>query len=259
MIFLIVNIGLFLSFFVSMVVVLYEEFFKHEAIYHIMETLKVRPQSQADKEYSSLISLPPPLNVFLLFLAPFLLTSKNPEIWNRVILWVAYLPILIITTTVFFLYNICLLPLAYVKMFFHKLVMIFVYSKSYRVSRADKFILTVVFIPIGPIRLFINVIVDTIAFIQHSMLTEIKKSKVTIRQKPFSKESLLLLNKYLHERHERLMPFKQIAQETRDKMGIFQTIASILQPWGLINFVGGHRIAHRVNAEENFDHVFKHV
>lgn len=242
-----------------MVVVLYEEFFKHEAIYHIMETLKVRPQSQADKEYSSLISLPPPLNAFLVFLAPFLLTSKNPEIWNKVILWVAYLPILIITTTVFFLYNICLLPLAYVKMFFHKLVMIFVYSKSYRVARADKFILTVVFIVIGPIRLFMNVIVDTIAFIQHSMLSELKKTKVAHKHKPFSKESLLLLNKYLHERQERLMPFKQIAQETRDKMGVFQTIASILQPWGVGRLVGGHRIANRVNHEENFEHVFMHV
>lgn len=42
-------------------------------------------------------------------------------------------------------------------------------------------------------------------------------------------------------------------------MGVFQTIASILQPWGLINFVSGHRIANRFNPEENFDHVFKHV
>lgn len=207
-IYLIVNIGLFLSFFVSMVVVLYEEFFQHESIYHIMETLKIRPQSSADKEYSALISLPPPLNVFLAILAPFLLTSKNPEIWNRVILWVAYFPILIITTTVFFLYNLLLLPLAYVKIFFHKLVMIFVYSKSYRVSRADKFILTVVFIPVGPVRLMSNVILDTIAFVSHCMQTELKKSKVTIRHKPFTKESMQLLNKYLHERSERLMPFK---------------------------------------------------
>lgn len=44
-IYLIVNIGLFLSLFNSMVVKLYEEFFKNEEIYHIMETLKVRPQT----------------------------------------------------------------------------------------------------------------------------------------------------------------------------------------------------------------------
>lgn len=168
-IYLIVNIGLFLSLFNAMVIKLYEAFFKNESIYHIMETLKVRPQTQADKEYSALISLPPPFNVVLFFLAPFLLTSKNPEIWNKVILWFAYLPILILSTTVFFTYNILLLPLAYLKLFMHKLVMIFVYSKSYRVSKADKFILTVMFIPLGPIRLITNVIVDTIAFVRHCL------------------------------------------------------------------------------------------
>lgn len=102
----------------------------------------------------------------------------------------AYLPILIISTTVFFLYNILLLPLAYVKIFFHKLVMIFVYSKSYRVSKANKFILTVIFIPLGPIRLICNVVVDTVAFVSHCLQTELKKSKVAIRAKPFTKESL---------------------------------------------------------------------
>lgn len=74
-IYLIINIGLFLSLFTSMVVKLYEEFCKHEAIFHIMETLKIRPQTQADKNYSALISLPPPLNTLLFFLAPFLMSS----------------------------------------------------------------------------------------------------------------------------------------------------------------------------------------
>ena len=220
-IYLIVNIGLFLSLFNSLVIRLYEEFCVHESIFHMMETLRIRPQSQADKEYSALISLPPPLNVFLFFLAPFLLTSKNPEIWNKVILWFAYLPILICATTVFFVYNVALLPLCYVKIFFHKLVMIFVYSKSYRVSKADKFILMVIFLPLGPIRLTANVIVDTFAFVNHCLQTNLKKNKVNINRKPFSKESMNLLNKYIHERNERMMPFKQVASEARERMGVF--------------------------------------
>lgn len=138
------------------------------------------------------------------------------------ILWVAYLPILVLATTVFFVYNVLLLPLAYVKLFFHKLVMIFVYSKSYRVSKANKFILTVIFIPLGPIRLICNVVLDTVAFVSHCLQTELKKSKVANRPKPFSKESMHLLNKYIHERQERMMPFKQVASEARDRMGVFQ-------------------------------------
>ena len=189
-----------------------------------------------------------------------MLTSKNPEIWNKVILAVAYLPILIIATTIFFFYNVLLLPLAYVKLFFHKLVMIFVYSKSYRVSKANKFIMTVIFIPLGPVRLICNVVVDTIGFVCHCLQTELKKSKVAIRPKPFSKESLQLLNKYINERQERMMPFKQVASEARDRMGVFQQIARLLQPWGLVNFVRGNvRVANRVKPDDDFEQLFVKV
>jgi hypothetical protein len=44
----------------------------------MLETLKIRPQTQADKEYSALISLPAPFNSLHIIFAPFLLTSSNP-------------------------------------------------------------------------------------------------------------------------------------------------------------------------------------
>jgi len=131
----------------------------------MLETLKVRPVTQADKEYSALVSIPVPLNVTLIVFAPILLTSKDPERVNKWILYFAYFPTLLFTTSLFLAYNIVLLPLAYVKLFFHKLVMIFVYSKSYRVSRADKFMNVIVFLLIGAIRLILNVISDQIVFI----------------------------------------------------------------------------------------------
>lgn len=113
------------------------------------------------------------------------------------------------------------------------------YSKSYRVSKADKFILMVIFLPVGPIRLIANVIVDTIAFVGHCLQTDINKTKVQFQKRPFTKESLHTLNKYINERQDRMMPFKQLAAETRDRMGVFQQIANILQPWGMVNFVLG--------------------
>ena len=168
--FLIANLGLITSIFASVIIVLYDELYKHKSIFTMIETLKVRPVMQADKEYSSLISLPPPLNGLLFFLGPFLMTSKNPEVINKAILWVTYLPLLLLTFGVFFFYNALLLPVTYVKMFFHKMVMIFVYSKSYRVSRADKFMLWIFFVVIGPFRLLNNFIVDLIAFVKHCTL-----------------------------------------------------------------------------------------
>ena len=131
----------------------------------MLEKLKIRPVTQADKDYSVLISLPAPLNVILLFLAPILMVSSSPEAWNRTILWVAYLPIITVTYFIFVAYNIALLPVTALKMFFHKMIMIFVYSKSYRVSRADKFMLWILFAIIGPLRLCLNVLVDCYAFL----------------------------------------------------------------------------------------------
>lgn len=180
-IFLVVNIGLFMSFFISIITVLYGAFGDHQNVHHMLQTLKTRPVTKADRDYSALISIPPPLNVTLLVLAPFLLTSKNPEMWNRVILWVAYLPILILTSTLFLIYTVALFPVTYVKLVFHKLVMIFVYSKSYRVTKADKFMVWILFVIIGLPRLALNVFTDYAAFLRHLVVTDLKKTKVSIR------------------------------------------------------------------------------
>ena len=176
--FLVANLGLVTSIFTSVIVVLYDEFYMHKSIFTMLETLRVRPVMQADKEYSSLVSLPPPMNGLLFFLAPFLMTTKSPELLNKVILWVAYLPLLIMSFMVFAFWNVLLIPICYIKMFFHKMIMIFVYSKSYRVSRADKFMLWIFFAIVGPFRLTANVIMDLIAFVQHCCLQDLKKTRV---------------------------------------------------------------------------------
>jgi hypothetical protein len=168
--FVAITMVLYFGIFVSILIVMYTIYEKQINTYQLIEALKVRPVTQADKEYSSLISLPPPLNGILFFLGPFLMTSRNPEIINRVVLWVAYLPILICSFVIFALYSFALVPLTYMKMFFHKMIMIFVYSKSHRVSRADKFMLWIFFGIIGPFRLFRNAVVDCIAYLHHCSL-----------------------------------------------------------------------------------------
>jgi hypothetical protein len=127
-------------------------------------------------------------------MAPFMLTSKNPELWNKAILWVAYLPVLIVTTAVFFVYEILLLPLTFVKVLFHKMIMIFIYSKSYRVTKADKFMLWILFMMIGPLRLLVNVVTDTAAFVKHSMMMNLKKTRVSTKERPLAKETLRVVN-----------------------------------------------------------------
>lgn len=137
------------------------------------------------------------------------------------ILWVAYFPILITTSSIFLLYTVALVPVTYVKLVFHKLVMIFVYSKSYRVTKADKFMQWILFVIIGLPRLSLNLFTDYAAFLRHQVVTDLKKTKVSHRQKPFSKQTLTLLGGYLEVRSERMMPFKQVAMENREQLEIF--------------------------------------
>ena len=190
----------------------------------MLEKLKIRPVTVADKEFSVLISLPAPLNVILLFLAPFLFVSRNPETMNKALLWTAYLPILICSFTVFSVYNIALLPVTALKLFFHKMIMIFIYSKSVRMSRADKFMLWILFAVVGPFRLVSNVLLDMLTFLRHSTLQNLKKTKVKISKKNMTKKNLVDLSEYFQKRNERLIPFKQVSSEVRDQMAIFPKI-----------------------------------
>lgn len=136
------------------------------------------------------------------------MTTQNPETLNKMILWVAYLPLLLVSFMIFAGWNFALIPICYVKMFFHKLVMIFVYSKSYRVSRADKFMLWIFFAVAGPFRLMGNVIMDLIAFVHHCTLQDLKKTRVQIREKQLAKQTLTMASSYFKQRRERLLMFK---------------------------------------------------
>jgi hypothetical protein len=191
-VFLIFNIGLFMSLFTSMMTTLYGAYVEKKSVYHMLQCLNVRPQTQPDKRYSSLISLPVPLNGLLILFAPFLLTSRHPEFWNNVILWLAYLPVLLVTFTIYLVYTAALLPLSFVKMFFHKMVMIFMYSKSYRVHKSDKFMQWVLFAVIGPFRMTANFLVDLVSFLQHCVMTDLKKVKVASFKRTLNKKTLLM-------------------------------------------------------------------
>ena len=228
--FMAINVGLYMSLFVAITVALYGNVGDRGHIYHMLDTLEVRSVTEADKDYSALISLPAPLNVLHIFVSPILMTSSNPEAVNKAILWIAYLPVFIVTTVIFIAYSFLITPFCFVKIFFHKMIMIFVYSKTYRVSRADKFMTWVLFTIIGPFRLIANIFTDLIAFLQHMLATDLKKTKVTLVSKPLTKKGMRILNDYFAVRKDRLMPYKQFAEEVRDKLSIFEKIANFMKP-----------------------------
>ena len=166
----------------------------------MIETLKIRSITQADKKYSALISVPAPLNFFLLFLGPVLLTSKSPEKINDTILRIVYLPVLIGSTILFVLGEVVMWPFVYVKMFFHKLTMVWVYSKSYRMSRADKFAKFITYFVIGAPVIIATTVCDTYFFVKHLVKTDLQKIKHKIRNDQLNKNSLDLMTTYFKEK-----------------------------------------------------------
>lgn len=180
-IFLIFNIGLFMSLFVAIVTVLYHIFQKKDRVYQMVETLKVRSTTQADKRYSVLISVPVPFNFFLIFAAPILINHKHQERCNTKLLMIFYMPILAITSSVFLAVESFMWIFVYLKMVFHKLTMTWVYSRTYRSSRADKFMNFVVFLLFGPAIVIGNTIVDLQYFIRHMVRFDLQKIKAKTR------------------------------------------------------------------------------
>ena len=58
----------------------------------------------------------------------------------------------------------------------------------------------VLFAVIGPFRMTANFLVDFLAFLMHCTMTELKKTKVSVRQRPLSKQTIALSANYLQQR-----------------------------------------------------------
>ena len=175
--FLVCNIGIILNIFIAVIAVLYDGYAEHRNVYQMLETLKIRSTTQADKDFSSLISLPTPINFLHIFVAPFLLTSSRPQRVNECMLTIGYIPVMVGVTLVFTVYNLLLVQVGYVKLWWHKLIMIYVYSKSYRVSRADKFITFCWFWIFGLLTLTLSAFTDLYYFVRHLWLRDLIKTQ----------------------------------------------------------------------------------
>jgi hypothetical protein len=80
---------------------------------YTQQIIKIRCVLQDNKHYSSLVSCPVPLNIFLL---PFCITvmfSKN-EMLNYIVLHICFIPTLVIGIATFIIFSLILLPFSYI-------------------------------------------------------------------------------------------------------------------------------------------------
>jgi hypothetical protein len=120
------------------------------------------------------------------------------------------------TTIVFMVYNILLVPICFLKLWWHKLIMVYVYSKSYRVSRADKFITFCLFWVFGLVTLTLNTFTDIYFFLRHLWVRDIFKSHHKSNSQQLSKGHIDLMTGYFKRQQDQILPYKEIATRVRD-------------------------------------------
>ena len=134
------------------------------------------------------------------------------------------MPVLLGTTAVFVAGEVIMWPFSYIKMIFHKLTMVWVYSKSYRVSRADKFIKFVYFMFAGiPITMG-NTLVDTYFMVRHMIRFDLQKIKHKIKNSEIKKSNLETIRRYFDAQQEKMLNFKDISIQLREDLGIMTQI-----------------------------------
>jgi len=139
-------------------------------------------------------------------------------------------PLLVAATALFVAGEIAMYPFVYFKMLFHKLTMVWVYSKSFRVSRADKFANFILYGLHGPFTLAGNSAVDTYYFVRHLLQFELQKIKHKTRQQSLEKEDLEVVQRYFEEKQEKLLNFKTISAQIRKDLRIEELLKDALFP-----------------------------
>lgn len=81
-----------------------------------------------------------------------------------------------------------------------------VYSKSFRVSRADKFMNFVMFLMLGPFILMLNTIVDVYYFVRHMLIRDMFKTTHKITgDRQISKQNLAIMADFFRQKSEKLL------------------------------------------------------
>ena len=143
---------------------------------YLLTTLSVREVSEADGKYSAVVSAPFPLTILNIPFGSVVLAARNPAV-NLGALHLYYIPVLIAVTGVFVVYQLLILPVAYLKVAGHKWALVIKAPKgkgsSSSLDRAGQALLFQLF---GPLLMLCSAITDTGWFIAHLYKTDLDKS-----------------------------------------------------------------------------------
>ena len=139
----------------------------------LLETLSVREASEADEKYSASVSPAYPISILNMLLGTYILSVKNAT-HNKIILHIYFFPIMLLTLTLFIIYQILILPLSYIKMVGHKFALILKNPQGTgSKSTSNRFGFAIFFLVFGLLILSLDCLVDIFYFIFHTYKTDL--------------------------------------------------------------------------------------
>jgi len=149
------------------------------------------PTYKNDKRYGALIVAFPPFNLLTFLCLPVILCCKSPDKLkkiNTIICKIAYFPVILISSLIFTISNILMIPLAYFKCLYHKYKLCKVHSGQTPFIKAFWF-----FLIFGIPLLIITVFTDLYWFIKHSYKWNMTRTR---EAGSYDKISLRAFNKF---------------------------------------------------------------
>ena len=108
--------------------------------------------------------------------------------------------------------------------------MVWVYSKSWRLSRAEKFTNFIGYCGFGLFTTILNTLIDFQFFFRHLVRLDLNKFKHKTNHIDLEKDNIKLINKFFFRQQEKIINYKFIAEKLRSNMGIMPLMRQALFP-----------------------------
>ena len=227
--FLILTAILFLNLLVAILTKVYQNFESKKFVLYISEILKLRSLLGYDKKASGLISIPPPLNLLPLIMSPLYFTRLNQAKLNTLVLHVCYIPVLLITTLIFIVFNLFILPFAFFKGIAVKVQFLF-YRKS-KIKMNKRILSLLVFILFGILILLLNLCVDMVYFFKHMYQNELNCISKKIKTKQILLNSFNIIEKKIEndiDEGAEVINTSEFSQFLRNENCVFDKIQKVI-------------------------------
>ena len=207
---------------------------ERKLVLYINEILRLRNTMDHDKRYSALVSSFSPWNGFVLPFVPFFVVKRDTQTLNRVLLHVEYFPIVVLLTIFFIIGNFLVIPFAYLKGVFLKIVHLG--SKRDKGYRLMQFFVFLVF---GLGILLYNFVADLIAFWIHMYQFRVPRRKDKVKIRAIRKNTYKLLTmglrSALKNQKGSTMRLDAVSKMMRERLRVLDLIRAIVYGLGSQN------------------------